>query len=141
MTNGVNTEDNILGRIQEIYPTHFGQYRSRYTRTMVTDLISVSDQQTEIINEHKRTHRHTEENKAQLLRKYYIPQMQAKISKIVKQCKICRENKYERHPNKLIPKHTPLPEYPGQFIHLDLYHTNNKCNFDSNRQIFKIRSG
>lgn len=126
VTNAIKTEDSILGKIQDIYSSHFGKYRIRYTRTMVTDLTSDTEQQTEIVNEHKRAHRHTQENKVQLLQKYYFPQMQAKISKIVKQCKICRENKYERHPSKSILKHTPLPEYPGHFIHLDIYHTNNR---------------
>lgn len=126
VTNAIKTEDNILGKIQDIYSTHFGQFRIRYTRTMVTDLTSDTEQQTEILNEHKRAHRHTQENKVQLLQKYYFPQMRAKISKIVKQCKICLENKYERHPSKSNLKHTPLPEYPGHFIHLDIYHTNNR---------------
>lgn len=126
VTNAISTEDHILGKIQDIYAKHFGQYKIRYTRIRVKDLISDTEQQTEILNEHRRAHRHAKENKTQLLQNFYFPQMQAKISKIIKQCKICRENKYERHPSKPTLKHTPLPEYPGQFIHLDLYHTNNR---------------
>ena len=52
--------------------------------------------------------------------------MNAKIKNITKQCKICQENKYQRHPAKLILKASPIPEYPGQIVHIDLYHTNNK---------------
>lgn len=126
VTNGIKTEDNILDKIQDIYSTHFEKYRTRYTRIMVKDLTSDTDQQTEIVNEHKRAHRNGQENITQLLRKYYFPQMQAKISRIIKQCKICKENKYDRHPNKFILKHTPVPKYPGQFVHIDIYHTNNR---------------
>lgn len=52
--------------------------------------------------------------------------MQAKINRIVKQCRVCKEQKYERHPNKPILKPTPIPEYPGQIVHLDLFYINHK---------------
>lgn len=126
VTNAIKTDDSTLGKLQDIYSTHFGKYKVRYCRTIVKDIISDIEQQSEILKEHKRAHRHAKENKTQLLRKCYFPKMQAKITKIVRQCKICQENKYERHPKKLILKHTPLPDYPGQIIHLDIYHTNGK---------------
>lgn len=126
VTNAIKTDDNILGKLQEIYSTQFTNYKVRYTRTIVTDLKLDTEQQREILNEHKRAHRNAKENKIQILRKFYFPHMQAKISKFVKQCKICQENKYERHPTKAILKNTPIPEYPGQIIHIDLYHTSNK---------------
>ena len=47
--------------------------------------------------------------------------MNAKNKKIIKQCKIYQENKYERHPPNLILKATPIPAYPGHIVH-----TNNK---------------
>lgn len=41
----------------------------------------------------------------------------------MKQCTTCKENKYERHPNNPILKPTPLPEYPGHTLHIDIYST------------------
>lgn len=93
---------------------------------MVKDLTLDTEQETEIINEHKRAHRNPKENKLQLLRKFYFPHMHAKIKKIVKQCKICCGNKYDRHPNNIVLEKTPIPQYPGQYVHLDIYHTNNR---------------
>ncbi|GBP10271.1 Retrovirus-related Gag polyprotein from transposon HMS-Beagle [Eumeta japonica] len=126
VTNAIITEDHILGKIQTIYPLHFNQYKIRYTRKTVKDLTEPSQQESAIIVEHNRAHRSASENKAQLLEKFYFPQMNAKIKKITKQCKICQENKYERHPPNPILKATPIPTYPGQIVHIDIYHTNNK---------------
>jgi len=116
----------VLGKIQELYPSHLPFYKVRYTRKMVTDLTSEIDQENEILNEHNCAHRNAEENKIQLLEKFYFPHMKAKISKIVKQCKICKLNKYDRHPDKPIIQATPIPMFPGEIVHIDLYHTNKK---------------
>lgn len=124
--NCIKTEDSILGKIQTIYQVHFTRYKVLYTRKFVKDILNESEQETEIIKEHNRAHRNPTENKAQLLEKCYFPQMNAKIKRITKQCKICQENKYERHPVKTILKATPIPTHPGHIVHIDLYFTNNK---------------
>jgi len=67
---------------------------------MVTDLTDENDQENAIISEHRRAHRNSRENKQQLLEKVYFPQMRAKLTKIRKECQTCKEQKYERHPNK-----------------------------------------
>lgn len=74
----------------------------------------------------KHAHRNSQENKLQLLRKVYFPQMRSKIEKIVKQCSICKLHKYDRQPNKPKIQETPIPHFPGQIVHLDLYYTNKK---------------
>ena len=66
------------------------------------------------------------EKKLQLLTKLYFPQMHAKIKKIVKQCKIWCENKYDRHPNNIALEMSHIQQYPGQYVHIDIYHTNNR---------------
>lgn len=38
VVNGIKTEDSILGKIEELYPLHFTQYKIRYTRNMAIDL-------------------------------------------------------------------------------------------------------
>lgn len=126
VTNAIITDDHILGRIQNIHPIHFSRYRIKYTRKIVKDLVRESEQESEIVKEHKRAHRSATENKAQILENFYFPQMNSKINKIIKQCKICLENKYERHPSKLVLKATPVPNYPGHIVHIDIYHTNNR---------------
>lgn len=126
VTNCIKTNDEILGKLQEIYRDNFTHFRVRYSRNMVTDLKSEEEQEHEIINEHNRAHRNSTENKTQLLTKFYFPQMHSKIKKITSLCKICKENKYDRHPNKVKIQETPIPQYPGQIIHIDVFITEKK---------------
>lgn len=52
--------------------------------------------------------------------------MHAKIKRFTKLCKICKENKYDRHPNKIMLHETPIPQFPGQIVHIDIYITGKK---------------
>lgn len=126
VTNVIKTEENILGLIQEIYPTHFRQYKARFSRSIVVDLIDEVRQEEEIIKEHNRAHRNARENRIQISQNFFFPNMKAKTERIAKACKVCKENKYERHPNNPELQPTPIPEYPGQIIHIDIYFTDKK---------------
>lgn len=119
--NGLFTSEKIMGQIQELYPIHFSNFKIRFTQSQVKDLNTIEQQEHQILVEHKRAHRNAIENKKQIIQKFYFPQMQSKINKIVKQCKICAENKYDRHPNKPEIRKTPIPEYPGQIVHIDIF--------------------
>lgn len=121
VTNGLFTSESIMGRIQNFYAAHFTNYRIRFTQTRVRDVTSETEQEEVIISEHKRAHRNAKENKSQLLEKVYFPKMSPKINKIVKQCNICKLNKYERHPPNPEVKETPIPQFPGQILHVDIY--------------------
>lgn len=48
--------------------------------------------------------------------------MAGKIRKLIKTCITCKENKYDRHPAKPKIKATPIPEFPGQIVHIDILH-------------------
>lgn len=126
VVNCIYTNEQVLGKLQIIYPIHFRNYKVKFSRELVTDLKDEIAQEAEILKEHKRAHRNSKENKSQLIKKFYFPSMQAKINRLVKQCNICKEQKYERHPNKPLLKATPIPQYPGQIVHLDLFYTNHK---------------
>ncbi|CAD7015210.1 unnamed protein product [Ceratitis capitata] len=52
--------------------------------------------------------------------------MHSKIEKIVKHCSTCREHKYDRHPTKLQIQETPIPQSPGEIVHIDIYSTEKK---------------
>uniref|UniRef100_W8AHE3 RNA-directed DNA polymerase n=1 Tax=Ceratitis capitata TaxID=7213 RepID=W8AHE3_CERCA len=119
--NGLFTSEKIMGQIQELYPIHFSNFKIRFTQSQVKDLNTIEQQEHQILVEHKRAHRNAIENKKQIIQKFYFPQMQSKINKIVKQCKICAENKYDRYPNKPEIQKTPIPEYPGQIVHIDIF--------------------
>lgn len=121
--NGIMTSEEVMGLIQEIYPPYFNNYKIRFTQVEVTDVIEQSEQENIILETHKRAHRNSNENRIQILEKYYFPKMSAKIKKIVSQCTTCKENKYDRHPNNPIIKATPIPQYPGHILHIDIYST------------------
>lgn len=123
VVNGLFTCESIMGKIQSIYPLHFSKYKIRYTQTQVEDLVDSSRQEEESLKVHKRAHRNAKENKLQLLEKYYFPKMSDKLNKIIKQCKVCKEGKYDRHPNKSNISPTPIPQYAGEIIHVDIWST------------------
>ena len=65
------------------------------------------------------------------LKNTFFPKIKAKINGLVKQCKICIESKYDRHPIKSILRVTPLPQYPGQIVHIYVYITNKRTEIDN----------
>lgn len=126
LKNGIFTSESIMGKIQEIYPQHFLNIKSCFTQTVLRDVVSESIQDELILREHKRAHRSSRENKTQLLSKYYFPKMLSRIEGIVKLCSVCREQKYDRHPPKPELKPTPIPTYPGEIVHVDIFSTEKK---------------
>lgn len=119
--NCIKTDEQIMGKIQELYPLHFLKYKIRLTQVMVDDIISKEEQENIIIRVHDRAHRNCKENRTQILERYYFPSMANKIKKIIKKCVICKENKYDRHPMKPQIQPTPIPRCPGQIVHLDIF--------------------
>lgn len=126
VVNGIKTEEAIMGMIQQIYSTHFHNYKIRFTQIQVDDVTNESDQDRIIIDTHQRAHRNERENKAQILKTYYFPGMTRKIRRVTKQCSVCIENKYDRSPEKPEFQPTPIPEFPGQIAHIDIYFTDGK---------------
>ena len=124
--NCIKTPEFIMGKIQEIYPDHFGNFKIRFTQIFVEDILSESDQETMIVETHNRAHRNAIENKLQILEKAYFPNMISKIKRILKLCSTCKKNKYDRHPNQPKLNATPIPNYPGQVIHIDIFSTDKK---------------
>lgn len=124
--NCIKTPEFIMGKIQEIYPHHFVNFKIRFTQLFVEDILSESDQETIIIETHNRAHRNAVENKMQILEKAYFPSMFSKIKRILKLCSTCKRNKYDRHPSQPRLNATPIPNYPGQVIHIDIFSTDRK---------------
>lgn len=121
--NGLMTTEKLMGTIQEIYPVHFNDFKIRFTQTLVEDLVDETDQQEKMITIHQRAHRNSQENRKQLLEKYYFPRMNRKMNLFVKQCMVCKENKYDRRPNNQFLQTTPIPNFPGHTLHIDIYST------------------
>lgn len=85
-----------MAKLQNIYPSHFNTFKIRFSQNRIIDLEKDSDQEEEILKTHNRAHRNAYENQKQIAEKYYFPRMKAKITNIVKQCRVCKEEKYDR---------------------------------------------
>lgn len=121
--NGLLTTEPLMGKIQEIYKTHFGCKRMlkiRFCQTMLQDVPQEDEQWNIIRREHYRAHRGAEENKLQLLRRFYFPKLSQKLKDFVTNCQICHESKYNRNPIKYPIQATPIPNAPFKIAHIDI---------------------
>lgn len=62
-----------------------------------------------------------QENFQQIIDEYYVPGIKKKLTVTIENC---RENKYQRRPVKTEVASTPIPDYPGQILHMDILITN-----------------
>lgn len=112
-----------MGKIQNIYPIHFSGYKVRYTQKQVRDITEKDEQDDIVAKEHMRAHRNAAENKLQIISKFFFPSLRKKTEATAKACETCKLSKYDRHPNNGEMQPTPIPTYPGQVIHIDIYTT------------------
>lgn len=121
--NGIYTDEPIMGEIQEIFKETFNPrlMKVRYSQIKVQDLNNQENQLEEIKKIHQFAHRNAKENAEQLLKHYYFPKMTKMVEQFVNTCDICKTEKYQRNPQKFIPFKTPIPTYPSQIIHIDIF--------------------
>ncbi|XP_037924348.1 uncharacterized protein LOC119660042 [Hermetia illucens] len=115
----------VLGKIQSELIMLFPAVRFKHTTKFVIDLPNRDDQLETIAKEHERAHRSAAENYQQILDNYFFPELRQKTKAFVENCRICTQAKYVRHPKKQIQNSTPIPSYPGEILHMDIYSTNN----------------
>ena len=121
--NGLLTDEPIMGQIQEVYKKHFGNQkmlRIRFTQKLLQDIPQHEDQMDVIKDVHHNAHRGAEENKLQILRKFYFPKIQQQVREFIKNCRICNECKYDRNPIQYPLQKTPIPKSPFDIAHIDI---------------------
>ena len=121
--NGLLTEENIMGLVQEVYKRNFGQnrlLRIRFTQSLLEDIPNEDHQWRLIEVTHRRAHRCAEENKQQILRRAYFPKLNQKLRDFISKCQLCNENKYDRKPIKFPMQKTPIPKAPFEIAHIDI---------------------
>ena len=112
-----------MGKIQEVYKINFGSQRLlkiRFTQKLLQDISEEQDQWDVIYQEHYRAHRGIEENKVQILRKFYFPQLNKKLREFTKNCQLCQKNKYDRNPIHYPIQKTPIPTAPFEIAPIDI---------------------
>lgn len=122
--NGLHTSEEILGKLQEVYKQFFSQagiLKIRFTQKILKD-VSDPEEQDKIIQEtHLRAHRGVNENREQIMREFYFPKITQNIRRFIRVCDICNESKYDRHPLVIPLQETPIPRYPFQIVHIDIF--------------------
>lgn len=100
--NYIKTEEHIMGLI---YSFHFSNYKIRFIQLQVEEITDEQEQENIILGTHNRAHRYARENKMQIIDKCYFPSMNSKISRIIKNCVVCKENIYMNLKFRQLPFH------------------------------------
>lgn len=118
------TLEPIIIRIFQKYFKN-GAFTLYISNTLLEDITNKDEQQLKIkyYHETKTTHRGIQENILSLKKNYYWPNLENDVKAYVNICEICQKTKYERHPNKLIFKPTPIGYEPFDHIYADIYKT------------------
>lgn len=121
--NGIYTDEPIMATIQEIYREMFNPrlIKARFSQSKVQDLNNLEKQLEEIKKVHQFAHRNSKENSEQLLKTFYFPKMTRMVEDFVKNCEICKTEKYQRNPQKFISFKTPIPNQPCEIVHVDIF--------------------
>lgn len=125
----VLTDDHTFKVFQSIYSKFFSNGRFKIIRCMsiVPDVIDPDTQEEIIRNYHEKSnHRGITETFHHLKRAHYFPDMKNKITRIVNNCRICLENKYERNKQPLKFELTETPSKPLDILHIDIYAVHNE---------------
>ena len=117
-----------MARIQEGYRDKFNSSQAKvyYCQKILTDLTDEQQVLDKIRETHGRAHRRIQENRKQILQKFYFANISEKLGNFIKVCDICNRTKYDRHPlvNKL--QETPIPQGPYDILHVDIFSIENQ---------------
>lgn len=122
-TNIIHCDLSTLAEIQHPIKIHFPGIKFLHSNLLVIDLTDKNDQLEVMSNEHNRAHRNLKENVKQISTQYFFPKISQLLRPIVTNCKICLENKYQRKPPKQEIGSTPIPNYTGEILHIDIFFT------------------
>jgi len=84
--------------------------------------------------------------KLQILEKLYFPRMTSRNRSLASSCRACKMFIYDRHPAKPELQLTPIPNYPCEILHIDLFSIENlkflSCidKFSKFSKLFPIKS-
>lgn len=88
-----------------------------------------AESQNKVIKEyHDNNHNGIIETYNHLKTRYYWPDMKTRINKIINECEICLQSKYERHPYNVPFSGPLLAKKPFEIVHIDTF-SFDKCKF------------
>jgi Integrase zinc binding domain len=111
-----------MGTIQNIIKKYFKLKKHLiFTRSILEDITDPQRQFDIIKSEHDRAHRGIQENYAQIKKRFFWPSMLHDIKNFINSCKTCKTYKYDRNPPKNVMGKSPIPEQPGEIVHIDIF--------------------
>lgn len=119
--NGVKIPEEHLQLFQSVCLASFLLFKIRITQRLVADVADAEEICEIIEKEHRRAHRGPSEIRLQLLERYYFPRMSSTIRLQTSSCHCCKLFKYDRHLNRPNLQPTPIPNYPCEILHIDIF--------------------
>lgn len=124
--NAIFTTDEIFFNVKKLIFDSFPEKKFIFTTNKVRNIDNV-DEQLEIIDKiHKRAHRNPTNNYLEAKRDFFWPKMKKDFMEKLKNCEICKLEKYERKPTQQCVGSTPIPTGVGESISMDIFHIDNK---------------
>lgn len=146
VVNAIHCELGVLANFQHRIVEAFPSTKFWFAPNLVVDITNTYEQKEIITVEHCRAHRCAQNVVETVLRDYYFPKMGRLAAEIVSNCRVCQENKYVRHPVLQSIGSTPIPDRPGEQIHVDIFSTDRKLfltcvdKFSKFASVFPIQS-
>lgn len=121
--NAIKCDPHVLSSIQHRLVESFPAARFWHAPKCVMDISNREEQKEILLTEHNRAHRCAQNLVKTVLRDHYFPKMGKLASEVVKNCNICLEAKYPRNPIRQKLGVTPIPSFPGEMLHIDIFST------------------
>lgn len=129
--NGIFTSEETFFHIKKEIQNKFPHIKIMFTTVKARNITDENEATFLIINEHERAHRHYYENFRQLRQNYFFPKMKNKIKAHIRNCEICKKQKYDTRPQKYIMKATPIPTYVGEYLQIDIFHVGKRIFYST----------
>lgn len=131
MVNGLTMSEEEFFHNKEIIKTNFPDFKFIFSTRKNKNITDENEILFIINKEHERAHRNYLENYRQLSEKYFFPKMKKRIKANVLKCEICKKQKFETRPKKNKMEPTPIPQYPGQYIQIDIFHVGKRIFYSA----------
>lgn len=122
--NCIHCPESLIPSLQVVYKNYFSRcktFKIKISQKILIDLQTAEEQNNIIEDTHETSHRGIRENREQIFRRFYFPNMKQKIRKYIILCKVCNKQKYERHPYRIKFADTPIPKKPLDIVHVDIF--------------------
>jgi transposase InsO family protein len=119
--NCIMCPENVIQSLQVVYRNYFSRnklFKLKISQKLLIDITSEEEQDLLVEQTHETSHRGIKENRDEIIRRYYFPNMKRKVKRFVSMCESCNRMKYERKPYKIKLGETPIPL---DIVHIDIF--------------------